>query len=73
MELTLRNAGGEGWGQVYKVRAYYAPFTAEAYERTVENLRRYCPDHQPLFTGVEVKALYAGMGVEFEVEAHVGG
>lgn len=73
MELALRKAGGEGWSQVYKVRLYVAPFAAETFERTVVNLRKYCPDHQPLLTGMEVKSLYAGMGVEIEVEAHVPG
>lgn len=72
MELALRKAGGEGWAQVYLVRAYLAPFTSEAMERMVENLRKYCPEHQPILTGMEVSGLYAGMAVEIEVEAHVG-
>lgn len=38
----------------------------------VENLRSWCPDHQPVVTGVEVSGLAFGMGVEVEVKAHVG-
>ncbi|SPO07328.1 related to L-PSP endoribonuclease family protein [Cephalotrichum gorgonifer] len=71
VELALKKAGGKGWSQVYRVRAYFAPFAPEAVERTVENLKRYCPDHRPLLTAVEVKGLFAGMGFEIEVEAHV--
>lgn len=37
----------------------------------VRNLRKWCPSHQPLLTGVEVKGLAFGMAVEVEVVAHV--
>lgn len=73
VELALRRAGGRGWDQVYLVRVYLVHFTGEAVGRIVENLRRYCPDHQPVLTGVGVNALHERMGVEIEVEAHVGG
>jgi hypothetical protein len=35
-------------------------------------MRKYCPNHQPLLTGVEVAGLYNGMALEIEVEAHLG-
>jgi len=72
VEHTLRKAGGKGWEQVYKVRAYFAPATPEAFEHSIRNLRKYCPNHQPLLTAVEVKWLYNNMRIEIEVAAHLG-
>ncbi|KAI8813054.1 Endoribonuclease L-PSP/chorismate mutase-like protein [Cladochytrium replicatum] len=72
VEHALKQAGGDGWSQVYKVRVYCAPFDAEVVGHFVRNLKKYCPDHQPLLTGVGVSALYNNMRLEIEVAAHVG-
>ncbi|KAK2803388.1 hypothetical protein FQN50_007047 [Emmonsiellopsis sp. PD_5] len=72
VEHALKRAGGKGWSQVYKVRAYAAPLTEEIVRDLVRNLRQYCPDHMPLLTGVGVQSLAFGMCVEIEVVAHVG-
>jgi enamine deaminase RidA (YjgF/YER057c/UK114 family) len=37
----------------------------------VRNLRRFCPDHGPLLTFIEVKGLYSEMKIEIEAEAHL--
>lgn len=71
VEHTLKQAGGKGWEQVYQIRVYAAPFDAEVFEYAVRTLRRYCPNHQPILTGVGVAALYNGARLEVEVEAHV--
>lgn len=34
-------------------------------------LKKYCPDHQPILTGVGVASLAFGMKIEVEVEALV--
>lgn len=44
----------------------------ETMAHLVRNLRTWCPGHQPILTGVEVKGLAFGMKVEMEVAAHVG-
>lgn len=44
----------------------------EAMGAAVEGLKKWCPEHQPLLTGVIVAGLYGGMAIEIEVEAHVG-
>ncbi|KAF2123151.1 putative translation initiation inhibitor [Lophiotrema nucula] len=72
VELTLKNAGGKGWEHVYKVRAYFTEMNDESMGAYVRNVRKYCPDHTPLLTGVLVKGLYAGMVLELEAEAHSG-
>jgi hypothetical protein len=37
---------------------------------TVENLKKWCPNHQPVLTAVEVRSLWgATTGFEVEVEA----
>ncbi|KAF2728020.1 YjgF-like protein [Polyplosphaeria fusca] len=72
VELALQKAGGKGWEQVYKVRAYVTSLDPELLAALAEQLRRYCPRHQPLLTGVQVAGLYRGMAVELEVEAYLG-
>ena len=72
VEHALQKAGGKGWEQVYKVRIYFAPNWEEAMGKTIELLRKYCPNHQPLLTAVVVHQLYNNMALEIEVEAHLG-
>lgn len=38
----------------------------------IRNLKKYCPNHQPLLTGIVVAGLYNGIALELEVEAHLG-
>ncbi|PGH18253.1 hypothetical protein AJ79_00592 [Helicocarpus griseus UAMH5409] len=73
VEYALRQAGGKGWEQVYKVRVYTAPLSEEIAGHIIRNLRKYCPKHQPLLTAVGVQALAFGMCVEIEATAHLGG
>ena len=72
VEHALKEAGGKGWEQVYQVRAYIASDAAQATEAAIRNLKKYCPNHQPILTGIEVAHLYNDMVVEIEVEAHLG-
>ncbi|KAF2262997.1 YjgF-like protein [Lojkania enalia] len=72
VELTLQKAGGKGWDQVYKVRAYCTPMNEELFVAVARNLKKYCPNHQPILTGVEVAGLYEGCCLELEVAAHLG-
>jgi enamine deaminase RidA (YjgF/YER057c/UK114 family) len=71
VELSLRNAGGTGWEQVFRVNSYLVPMDDEAMEAMVQNLRKYMPNHQPVWTCVGVTALAEDdMKVEIEVVAH---
>ncbi|KIV84759.1 hypothetical protein PV11_00518 [Exophiala sideris] len=73
VELTLRQAGGRGWEQVYQIRCYSAPISDEAIAHLVRNVEKYCPNHRPIITGIGVaKLAYENMMVEIEVEAHLG-
>lgn len=73
VEHTLQQAGGKGWEQVYSVRCYCLPMANEAFDHIVRNLKKYCPNHQPLWTVVGVPRLgYDDMRIEVEVEAHLG-
>ena len=73
VELTLKTAGCRGWSDVYLVRAYMVSGSNELMEimqATADALRRCCPEHRPVLTVVEVKALAdPRMCVEVEVEA----
>jgi len=71
VELALKNAGGKGWSQVYRVNSYHIPLNNEALEAMVRNFREYMPDHQPIWTCVGVTRLGEDdMRVEIEVVAH---
>ncbi|OAQ98265.1 hypothetical protein LLEC1_03016 [Akanthomyces lecanii] len=71
VELALKDAGGKGWRQVFRVNSYHLPLNAEAIDAMVRNLRKYMPDHQPLWTCIGVARLAEDdMRVEIEVSAH---
>ncbi|RPA99515.1 YjgF-like protein [Choiromyces venosus 120613-1] len=72
IDLNLRDAGGAGWSQVYKIRSYHIELSPEALGATIAAIRKWCPDHAPVWTCVGVIALgEEGMLVEIEVEAQI--
>lgn len=71
VERCLKDAGGKGWSQVYRVNSYHVPLNNEALEAMVRNFRAYMPDHQPIWTCIGVPRLGEDdMRVEIEVVAH---
>ncbi|PVI00878.1 putative translation initiation inhibitor [Periconia macrospinosa] len=77
VELALKSAGGKGWSQVYRVRMYVVLSDdltwADVLGHGANALKKWCPDHAPLLTGVEVKSLaLEGMRIEVEANAHLG-
>ncbi|KAL2827314.1 Endoribonuclease L-PSP/chorismate mutase-like protein [Aspergillus pseudoustus] len=71
VERNLRDAGGKGWGQVFRVNSYHVPINNEALDAMVRNFKKYMPDHQPIWTCVGVTRLGEDdMRVEIEVVAH---
>lgn len=71
VDLNLKTAGGKGWSQVFRVHSYHVPLNDEAMRAMVRNLKKYAPDHQPLWTVLGVSRLgYDDMRVEVEVTAH---
>lgn len=71
VDLALRTAGGAGWSQVFRVTSYHVPINNEAMDAVVRNLRKWTPDHEPLWTCVGVSRLGEDdMRVEIEVVAH---
>jgi enamine deaminase RidA (YjgF/YER057c/UK114 family) len=76
VEMALKQAGGKGWEQVYKTRIFWVARDGLTFDEiapeVVKNLTKYCPDHGPLLTCIEVKGLYLEMKIEIEVEAHLG-
>ncbi|KAL2810251.1 Endoribonuclease L-PSP/chorismate mutase-like protein [Aspergillus granulosus] len=71
VERCLKDAGGKGWSQVYRVNSYHVPINNEALDAMVRNFKKYMPDHQPIWTCVGVTRLGEDdMRVEIEVVAH---
>lgn len=71
VDLNLKNAGGKGWEQVFRVNSYHVPINNEALEAMVRNFKHWMPNHQPIWTCVGVTRLGEDdMRVEIEVVAH---
>ncbi|KAF5490044.1 RutC family protein [Colletotrichum siamense] len=73
VDLTLKDAGGKGWSQVFRIRLYALDeaWTSEGMGRMVENMKKWAPDHAPILTGVGVAKLgQPGMRIEVEVSAY---
>jgi len=74
VQLALQDAGLKaGWNGVFRVNSYHVGFDGDQERvlgRMVENLKKWCPGHAPLWTCVGVTALgMEGMRVEIEVVA----
>lgn len=73
VDRNIKDAGGKGWSQVFRVNSYHTDMSDEALGHMIENLRKWMPDHQPLLTCVGVTKLgLTGMRIEIEVSAYVG-
>ncbi|KAM0330609.1 hypothetical protein ACHAQA_003558 [Verticillium albo-atrum] len=71
VEKNLKDAGGKGWSQVFRVNSYHVPINDEALAAMVRNFAKWMPDHQPIWTCVGVPRLGEDdMRVEIEVVAH---
>ncbi|RDW63051.1 RidA family protein [Aspergillus mulundensis] len=71
VEHNLKDAGGKGWSQVFRVNSYHVPINNKALVAMVRNFRKYMPDHQPIWTCVGVTRLGSDdMRVDIEVVAH---
>ncbi|KAL9020659.1 MAG: hypothetical protein Q9185_002107 [Variospora sp. 1 TL-2023] len=73
VDRNIKDAGGKGWSQVFRVNSYHVDMSDEALGHMIKNLRKWMPDHQPLLTCVGVTKLgLDGMRIEIEVSAYVG-
>lgn len=70
VEHCLKHAGGKGWAQVFRVNSYHTDITPESTAHMTECLRRWLPNHKPIWTMVGVARLaFDAMHVEIEVSA----
>lgn len=71
VDHNLKDAGGKGWSQVFRVNSYHTDMSHDALMYMVKNFRKWMPDHQPVWTCVGVTKLgIEGMRVEIEVSAY---
>lgn len=74
VDLCLRDAGGKGWSQVFRVNSYHIPLNNEALAAMKKGFEKWMPDHAPIWTTVGVQRLGDDdMRVEIEVVAHDNG
>ena len=73
IDVALRDAGGKGWSQVFRVVSYHIPIDDEALGKMRSEFDKWMPGHRPIWTAVEVPKLgLDSMKVEIEVTANVG-
>ncbi|KAL5384447.1 hypothetical protein DPSP01_005246 [Paraphaeosphaeria sporulosa] len=71
VDLNLRDAGGKGWDQVFRVNSYHVPLNNEALGAMTKAFKKWMPGHSPIWTCVGVQRLGEDdMRVEIEVVAH---
>lgn len=71
VDITLRAAGGQGFGQVFRVNSYHTEINPEVSAAMKKGFEKWIPDHQPIWTQIGVKQLgVPGMEVEIEVVAY---
>lgn len=71
VDLNLKDAGGKGWEQVFRVTSYHTEITPEVAATMAEQFGKWMPDHKPIWTEIGVKQLGAPkMNVEIEVVAY---
>lgn len=49
-EHCLRDAGGKGWSQVFRINLYHVPINNEALAVMTQSFQKWMPDHKPLWT-----------------------
>ncbi|KAJ5817047.1 hypothetical protein N7447_009280 [Penicillium robsamsonii] len=69
---SVRIGQDGGWGHVVKIRAFIVGLSSireQAREQMVHNIKKWCPNHQPLFTMVGVESLpFPEHHIEIEVD-----
>jgi enamine deaminase RidA (YjgF/YER057c/UK114 family) len=71
IDVMLRDAGGKGWEQVFRVNSYHVPLNGEALTIMGEQFQKWMPNHKPVWTAVGVQRLgLDDMRVEIEVSAY---
>lgn len=71
VELCLKDAGGKGWSQVFRVVSYHPSLKTEAVEIMIREFKTWMPDHNPIWTCIGVESLAESeMMVEIQVSAH---
>lgn len=71
VDLVLKDAGGKGWSQVYRVRSFHTDMSHDTLMYVVNKLKEWNPGPKPVFTCVGVTKLgIEGMNLEMEVSAY---
>ncbi|OOF94524.1 hypothetical protein ASPCADRAFT_208195 [Aspergillus carbonarius ITEM 5010] len=72
----LRASVTHGWDRVVKIRTYHVNLPANREKiigLMVENVKKWCPDHQPTWTMLGIEALpFEGQNLEIEVDVYLG-
>lgn len=71
IDMALKDAGGKGISQVFRITSYHPKSCGDAMPTMKENLLKWFPDHKPIWTAVGVENLgLPEMLVEIEAIAY---
>ncbi|KAL6690880.1 putative translation initiation inhibitor [Trichoderma pleuroticola] len=71
VDLMLKHAGSKGISQAIQIKSYHTNLGDEAIGYMTENLKKWIPNHKPIWTAIGVTKLgLVGMRVEIEAVAH---
>jgi enamine deaminase RidA (YjgF/YER057c/UK114 family) len=71
IDTALKDAGGRGISQVYRITSYHPKSCGDAMPTMKANLLKWFPDHKPIWTAIGVENLgLPEMLVEIEAVAH---
>lgn len=68
VDLNLRDAGGKGWSQVFRVNSYHTVLNDEVNAIMKEQFEKWMPEHKPIWTEVGVTVLGGGEAMRVEIE-----
>ncbi|KAF7591565.1 hypothetical protein BBP40_001445 [Aspergillus hancockii] len=70
-DTALKDAGGTGWSQVYRIHPYHIQMDEDTQDTMVRNFKKWMPGNHPVWTCVQIGRLgHDAMRVEIEVSAH---
>jgi enamine deaminase RidA (YjgF/YER057c/UK114 family) len=72
IDTALKDAGGKGISQVYRITSYHPKSCGDAMPMMKANLLKWFPDHKSMWTAIGAENLgLPEMLVEIEAVAHV--
>jgi hypothetical protein len=71
VDLCLKDAGGKGWSQVFRVNSYHVPINNEALAAMKRGFEKWIPGHKPIVSLLALFFLFLGLRGDISVRGSV--